>query len=398
MSSDRNSGIRTTGTYVPVVIQEDSVKAFVPDPLPPENPRMQFDADLQTLLGRANRAIGKLDGLASTRAQPDLDALIYAYTRKEAVLSSQIEGTQSSLNELLLFEHAEVPGVPIDDVRETSNYLAALEHSLQCVRSGQLPISARLIRDAHERLLKSSRGAERAPGVLRRSAVWVGGVRPRDARFIPPPWDRVPDLLGDLENYIHDDSEPTDPLIRAALVHVQFETIHPFLDGNGRVGRLLITLILCAEGLLAEPILYMSLYFKQHRDMYYETLQRVRTHGEWENWLRFFLIGVSDVSGQIIRTTERLVELREHDRATAFGLSRSSAVTGEVFDYFAKRIVASPKQLAERLGASPSSVNGALSRLEQAGIVNEVTGRKRNRLYAYGKYLEILNEDTEPLA
>lgn len=397
--NNRNSktGVRTAGRYAPVLIHNYQAESFVPFALPPDEPPIDFDSDLQNLLSRANHAVGKLDGIALSAGQPNIDLLVYAFTRKEAVLSSQIEGTQSSLSELLLFEHSYAPGVPLDDVRETSNYLSAINHGLQSIRENRLPLSVRLLREMHALLLQSTRGAEKAPGELRRSAVWIGGASPADARFIPPPWQDVPDLLADLERFIHDQPTSSDPLVKAAMAHVQFETIHPFLDGNGRLGRLLIALMLCADGLLEEPLLYLSLYFKQHRRRYYEALDRVRTGGDWEGWLRFFLAGVIEVSENTVRTTTRLVETLRSDRDRALELSRSTAITGQVFEFIAHRIVATPKELAEDLRVSPSSVSGALSRLEKAGIVGEVTGRKRNRVFVYGNYMAILNEDTEPL-
>lgn len=399
MSTTQNSeaSVRRTGTLVEVSIHEDRVNAFVPNPLPPAEPAIEFDDDMRRLLDRANHALGKLDGFASISQQPDLELLIYAYARKEAVLSSQIEGTQSSLHELLLFEAEEVPGVPVDDVRETLNYLDALSFALDQVRNDVLPISNRLIKQAHKKLLDSSRGGGKQPGAFRDSPVWIGGRRPRDARFVPPPATEIPALMADVEKFIHNDPVETSPIVKAALVHVQFETIHPFLDGNGRLGRLLITLILSAEGLLQRPLLYLSLYFKQNRDLYYESLQRVRTHGDWEGWLRFFLVGVIEVSAEAIATAGRIVELLKEDRSVALGLSRASSVTAQVFDYASNRVVVIPRRVASDLGLSPSSVNSAIQRLTDAEILEEVTGKKRNRVYAYSKYLSILNEGTEPL-
>ena len=274
------------GRYVIKQFQGETVRAFVPPPLPPVPP---VDlARFQILLEQANQAIGRLDGLASLL--PDLSLLLYTYVRKEAVLSSQIEGTQSSLSDLLLYENDEAPGAPIEDVQEVSNYVAAMNHGLERMRSG-FPLSLRLIREIHEVLLSKGRGSGKQPGEFRRSQNWIGGSRPGNAVFVPPPPELLNDCLNQFELFLHDEQTGLPLLIRAGLIHVQFETIHPFLDGNGRLGRLLITFLLCAKA-LREPILYLSLYFKTNRAAYYELLDRVRTKGDWEAWLDFFLVGV----------------------------------------------------------------------------------------------------------
>src|SRR5688572_23777783 len=274
---------RKTGTYQRSGTGDAAFEAFIPAPLPPDPPLAPTAKD-QDLLERANRAVGRLD--AMTSMLPDTSLFIYAYVRKEALVSSQIEGTQSSFADLLLYENDQVPGVPVEDAREVSSYVAALDHGLSRLRA-DLPLSLRLLREIHGVLLRDGRGSNKAPGEFRRTQVWIGGSRPGNARFVPPPADRLLECLGALEKFLHGDPVATPTLVKAALCHVQFETIHPFLDGNGRVGRLLITLLLCAEGALSAPILYLSLYFKVHRQEYYDWLQRVRTHGDWEGWVRY---------------------------------------------------------------------------------------------------------------
>jgi len=268
------------GRYVTTSWGDEQVRAFVPPPLPPKPP-VRLDT-LQLALERAGQALGRLDGLASIL--PDLPLFIYTYVRKEAVLSSQIEGTQSSLSDLLLFENDEAPGVPLADVQEVSNYVAALNHGLARLRGG-FPLSLRLIREVHEVLLSKGRGSDKQPGEFRRSQNWIGGTRPGNAVFVPPPPDLVTECMGQLELFLHEERPDLPLLVRAGLVHVQFETIHPFLDGNGRLGRLLVTFLLCAAGALHEPILYLSLFFKTNRQAYYELLDRVRVSGDWETWL-----------------------------------------------------------------------------------------------------------------
>ncbi|MDR9392110.1 MAG: Fic family protein, partial [Trueperaceae bacterium] len=273
----------------------ETVRAFVPPRLPVDPP-VDLTGRRLGALEAANRALGRLDGIDALLPDPAL--LLYGHVRKEALLSSQIEGTQSSLADLLLFEIDEAPGVPVDDVEEVSNYVAALRHGLRRLREDGFPLSARLLREAHGILLSGGRGADKAPGAFRRTQNWVGGTRPSNAVFVPPPPPLVPDLVDDLERFLHDEGTYTPPLVKAAIAHVQFETIHPFLDGNGRLGRLLVTLSLCHDDALREPSLYLSLYFKRHRAVYYDRLQRVRTEGAWEAWLDFFLEGVRDTATQ----------------------------------------------------------------------------------------------------
>jgi Fic family protein len=380
------------GAFTRIQRGQASYTAFHPSSLPPDPP-LALDAELHGLLDRANQSLGRLDGITLLLADPS--QFLYAFIRKEAVLSSQIEGTVSSLSDLLLFENEAVPGVPMEDLKETANYIGALNHGVNSIASGDLPLCNRLLREVHERLLHSGRGADKAPGEFRRSQNWLGGTGPGDARFVPPPWEEVEPAMSDLERFLHDVPVPTPVLIKAALAHVQFETIHPFLDGNGRVGRLLITLLLVDQGVLRRPLLYLSLYLKRNRDAYYEYLQRVRTDGAWEDWLRFFLEGVIDVAESTTATTRGIVEMIDRDRARIHELGRGAATALRVHDLAVKRVVVKPPTAAEALGLSEPPVYAAIARLEEVGILREVTGRARGKTYVYGEYMDILNEGTE---
>jgi Fic family protein len=371
----------------------EAVRAFHPDPLPP-TPPLHVDGDLRDVLDRALLALGRLDSV--TTLLPDTHLFLYNYVRKEAVLSSQIEGTQSSLSDLLAYEADAAPGVPLDDVVEVSNYVAALELGLRRIREG-FPLSVRLLREIHAELLRAGRGAEKQPGELRRSQNWIGGTRPGNAIFVPPPPQEVPACLGALERWLHDDPVRTPTILKAALAHVQFETIHPFLDGNGRVGRLLVTLLLCAEGVLTEPLLYLSLYLKQHRETYYALLTRVRTEGDWEDWVRFFADGVRETADGAVLTARRLVRLFQEDRSRIQEIGRLSGSGLRVHDALRERPLTHATWLATRTGLSPAAVHRTLGALEREGVVREVTGRRRDRLYSYAAYLQILSEGTEPL-
>jgi Fic family protein len=357
-------------------------------------PPLRIDAPMQKLLDRTNQALGRLDGI--TLLLPDPDQFIYTFVRKEAVLSSQIEGTQSSLSDLLLFEHDAAPGALREDARETANYIAALDLGLtQIARPGAPPLSARLLRDVHRRLLQTGRGADKNPGEFRRDQNWLGGARPSVARFVPPPWQEVVPAMAALEKFIHDDPEPMPVLVKAALAHAQFETIHPFLDGNGRVGRLLITLLFCSESVLSRPLLYLSLYFKRNRDSYYEHLQRVRTDGAWEDWLNFFLEGVIEVAESTTQTTQHIVAMVERDRKEIHSFGRAAATAHRVHDLATSSVVIGASFAIDRLGLTGPPVYAAIDRLEKAGILREATGRQRGKLYVYNEYLAILNDGTE---
>lgn len=382
-----------TGRYETTATAGEAVHAFVPSPLPPQPP-LDLGGARVRLLEWALLACGRLDGV--TALLPDPDLFLYAYVRREAVLSSQIEGTQSSLSDLLLFELEEAPGVPFDDVVEVSNYVAALEHALARLAGG-FPLSNRLLREAHERLLARGRGAEKQPGEFRASQNWIGGTRPGNARFVPPPPQLVTDCMAGLECFIHATDDGLPALVRAGLAHVQFETIHPFLDGNGRVGRLLIALMLFDGRVLAQPLLYLSLYFKQHRHEYYRLLDTVRQDGDWEGWIDFFLDGVAGTAQSAVDTAHRLLALFRDDAVQVQSLGRAAANALRVFDAFRRRPLSTIGALAERTGASYPTVSRSVDALERLGIVREITGRKRERVFAYSRYLDILNEGTEPL-
>ncbi len=383
----------STGEYEITATGDETVRAFVPAPLPPDPP-LDLSGARQRLLERALLACGRLDGV--TALLPDPDLFLYAYVRREAVLSSQIEGTQSSLSDLLLFELDEAPGVPFDDVVEVSNYVAALEHGMARLRGG-FPLSNRLLREVHKELLARGRGADKQPGEFRRTQNWIGGTRPGNATFVPPPPQHVEDCMASLERFIHAAEDGLPALVKASLAHVQFETIHPFLDGNGRVGRLLISLMLFDAGVLGQPLLYLSYYFKQHRTEYYRLLDTVRSEGDWEAWLDFFLEGVASTAGSAVDSAHRLLALFRDDAARVQTLGRATANALRVFDALRNRPLATLPALTEQTGASYPTVARAVEALENLGIVREITGRKRERVFAYTRYLDILNEGTEPL-
>lgn len=369
----------------------EPVKAFVPPPLPPA------DLDLSGLhqhLDRANQALGRLDGL--TVLLPDVRFLLYLYVRKEALLSSQIEGTQSSFVDVLLFENKVPTTVPKEDVEEVSNYVAGMQHGLRRLHGG-FPLSLRLIREIHAILLRGGRGANRTPGEFRRSQNWIGGSRPGNASFVPPPPAEMMECLDRFERFLHDEKHRLPLLVEAGLVHVQFESIHPFLDGNGRLGRLLITLLLCAKRALKEPLLYLSLYFKTHRSKYYDLLQRVRTEGAWEEWLQFFLEGTIATAQEAAETATRILRLFSTDRQKIQRLGRSSSSALRVHEYMQRKPIANIAAIAKALKLSIPTVTVALNHLVRIGIVEEVTGKRRDRLFTYSRYFNIVSKGTEPL-
>lgn len=385
--------LRKTGEYVTISTVGETVKAFVPNGLPP-NPPLVLDAELSAILDQAHLELGRLDG--ATTVLPDTSLFLYMYVRKEAVLSSQIEGTQSSLSDLLLFEMDAVPGVSLDDVQEVSNYVAAMDHGLRRLREG-FPLCNRLICEIHGKLLAKGRGAEKKPGEFRTSQNWIGGTRPGNARYVPPPPERLPACLSAFEKFLNDDPERTPTLLKAALAHVQFETLHPFLDGNGRLGRLLITLLFCREQVLREPMLYLSLYFKRHRETYYDLLQRVRLTGDWESWVSFFAEAVRDSARQSVATANELTAMIRRDRSAVQALGRLAGSAYRVFDALTARPVLSAAAACAKTGLAPHTVLKVMAALEKAGIVRETTGQKRNRLFCYDSYLKVLSEGTEPL-
>jgi Fic family protein len=379
------------GRYVTISTVGEKAQAFVPAPLPPRPP-IDWTPELRSKFDQALLALGRLDSVSTLL--PDTSLFLYMYVRKEAVLSSMIEGTQSSLSDLLLFELDQQPGVPLDDVREVSNYAAALDHGLRRLEEG-LPLSLRLFREIHGVLLTTGRGSNQTPGEFRRSQNWIGGTRPGNAAFVPPPAEEVLECMSKLELFLHDQPEPTPVLLKAALAHVQFETIHPFLDGNGRLGRLLITLLLCSRSVLREPMLYLSLYFKTHRQYYYELLNNVRMTGDWEAWLDFFAEAVIVTATQAVETAQQLLDLSNQDRDKISGLGRAAASTLQVHRSLMEHPIATSGSLVEKTGITPATVNKALGHLEQLGIVKELTAQKRNRLFSYAGYIEIMSRGTE---
>ncbi|ABL71381.1 Fic family protein [Paracoccus denitrificans] len=379
------------GRYVETPVAGEMVRAFVPPPLPPK-PQIDVLALLDRL-SLAERALGRLDGI--TMLLPRQELFLYMYVRKEAVLSSQIEGTQSTLTDLLRFETEAQAGEPIDDIREVSNYVDAMMYGLE--RLEELPLSLRLIREMHARLLQSGRGDTKSPGDFRRSQNWIGGSRPGNALYVPPPVTELDACLDALERFIHEDGSQLPALIKAGLLHVQFETIHPFLDGNGRIGRLLVTLYLCVNGVLRKPLLYLSLYLKTHRADYYRLLQEVRENGNWEAWLDFFLAGVAETANQAFEAATRIVDLFKEDRERITNESDRAGSTLRIHDLFQQNPFLTSNQLVQKTGLSAPTVNAALADLEKMGIVEEVTGRKRGRVFSYQRYLAILSEGTDPL-
>jgi Fic family protein len=377
---------RETGRYITTSTFGELVKAFVPNPLPPQPP-VELDNALNEMLINAALSLGRLDSISTLL--PDRDIFLYYYVRKEAVLSSQIEGTQSSLSDLLLFENDFTPGVPIADVTEVSRYVAALEHGMTRLREG-FPLSLRLLKEIHGILLESGRGSNMVPGEFRRSQNWIGGTRPGMARHVPPPPDVLMDCMGALEKFLHNEPIRTPILLKAALVHVQFETIHPFLDGNGRIGRLLITLLFCLEGVLHEPLLYVSLYFKRHRQEYYDHLQAVRTEGDWESWIAFFLEAVQVTAEQSVASAKRLANCIRDDRIQIERVPRIAGSLLQTHAYMTRRIVGDITKISQTTGLSFNTIKTSLKQLEALGIVREVTGRQRDRVWIWEKGLRIL--------
>ena len=383
-----------TGHYQVTSYGGEVVRAFIPAPLPPDPP-LALEGTLQQSLEEALLALGRLDSVTQLLPNPLL--FIYNYVRKEAVLSSQIEGTQSSLSDLLLFEHGQAPGAPTDDVVEVSNYVSALNHGLERLRGG-FPLSSRLIREIHKVLLSSGRGSEKLPGEFRTSQNWIGGTRPGNAAYVPPPHTEVIECMGALERFLHTREDGLPMLARAGMAHVQFETIHPFLDGNGRVGRLLITFLLCEAGVLGEPLLYLSLYFKRHRSTYYDLLDSVRRTGDWEKWLAFFFEGVQETAQSTVATTRQLLDVFEEDHAsiTRHGSRRAGSAL-RVHQVLTSRPLLSLSDAQKESGLAFPGASSGMNLLVELGIAREITGRRRNRLFAYDRYLDTLNEGTEPI-
>jgi Fic family protein len=382
-----NATLTPSGRYETSTVSGERVRAFVPAPLPPE--RLDVSG-LQTILAEANQALGRLDGMTSTL--PGLNLFLYSYVRKEAVLSSQIEGTQSSLSDLLFYENAETPGVPLQDVEEVSNYVAALQHGLKRLEGG-FPLSLRLIREVHKVLLSKGRGSHAQPGEFRRSQNWIGGSRPGTAAYVPPPPEYVQDCLSQMEAFLHQEDDGLPLLLRAGLVHAQFETIHPFLDGNGRVGRMLVTLLLTDKRLLNEPVLYLSLYFKKHRSVYYDRLNGTRHRNGWNEWLDFFLQGVRDTANQAAQTALEIERLFDEDSRKIEQLGRATPSALVVYQIAQARPIFSIRHATEETGLSFPTASAAVQRLVAAGMLKECSGKRRDRLFVYTKYLDILNQE-----
>lgn len=378
------------GDFTQCSVAGETYSCYTPRVLPPI-PAIEMEK-IYPLLDQANISLGRLDGLSIILPDPSL--FLYMYIRKEAVLSSQIEGTQSTLSELLQYENQDAPGAPNEDVVDISNYVSAMEHGLKRIHDG-FPLSLRLIREMHEILLSKGRGSSKQPGEFRCSQNWIGGTRPGTAHFVPTPPEKMTDALSQLEKFLHDETLPT--LVKAALAHHQFETIHPFLDGNGRLGRLLITFILCVDGTLQEPMLYLSLYFKTHRKSYYEHLQYVRETGDWEEWIQFFLKGVIETATQAFKTAQQMLKLFSGDREKIETSGKPSDSILAVHHYLQKRPIAEAKKVMKHCKISLPTANKSLQQLMALGIVKEITGKDRNKIYAYQKYLDILNESGLPI-
>jgi Fic family protein len=374
------------GTYLEIAAADERFRAFVPAALPPVPPIVWSPA-LRRRFDDALVALGRLDALSEHL--PNASLLLYSFVRKEAVLSSQIEGTQSSLADLLLYEVDEQPGVPVEDTREVSRCVAALEYGLTTLRSG-LPLSMRLLCGMHEVLMSHPGGHGKTPGEVRRSQVWIGGTRPGNAAFVPPPVHALAACLTSFEQFLNDVPEHTPPLIKAALAHVQFETIHPFLDGNGRLGRLLIVLQLIADGVLHQPMLYPSLFFKRHRALYYELLNEVRLHGDWERWLDFFAEAVHTSATQAVATARALLELVHADRDRIATLGRAAASALLIHQSLQRQPITNSLALVKATGLTAATVNKSLVHLERIGVIAELTNRQRGRVFAYRRYVDEL--------
>ncbi|MBE9556084.1 MAG: Fic family protein [Proteobacteria bacterium] len=381
-----NRAARTTGRYVR---QMEGYNAFIPEALPPAPP-VRIDGEMQVLLSRADRALGRLDGSIQTLPNPEL--FIFMYVRKEAVLSSQIEGTQASINDVLEVEAQIFDPERPNDVGEVLNYVNAMNYGLQ--RQETLPMSLRLIREIHKLLMQGVRGNQLNPGEFRESQNWIGvmGGTISDASFVPPPPSQLMDVLGDFERFLHADVD-IPALIRIGLMHAQFETIHPFLDGNGRVGRLLITFLLCQQEILSKPVLYLSHYFKKHRQRYYELLQGTRDNGDWESWLKFFLEGVAEVSNEATQTARKIVDMREdHRRLIIQRLGRVAGNGINVLEHLFEQPIVQVNKVAELLGVTYQSANALMAKFEEEGLVREITGHVRNRRFSYTSYISLFSD------
>jgi Fic family protein len=371
------------------ILQIEGYKAFIPKPLPPI-PEIEMNQEMWNLLSQADRALGRLDGATDVLPNPDL--FVFMYVRKEAVLSSQIEGTQASLIDVLEFESQAVEPDNPQDVEEVVNYIAAINYGLKCLK--ELPVSLRLIREIHQELMKGVRGSERNPGEFRRTQNWIGagGCSLAKATYVPPPPYEMLQSLDNLEKFLHS-PQPMPILIKIGLAHAQFETIHPFLDGNGRTGRLLITFLLCEQNILQRPLLYISYYFKMHRTEYYDRLQAVRDTGNWEDWLKFFLRGVYEVAQEAAATARKIVKLKEEHRQLLLGeMGRKSGSAIALLESLYFKPIFTVEHVAEITNLSYPNANALIKKLVGIGLLREITGQKRNRVFSYAPYLDVFGD------
>lgn len=379
------------GRYDILKIGGEEVRAFIPNKLPLKQP-LKIDAELARKLDNALVSLGRLDSISEIL--PDSSLFLYMYVRKEAVLSSMIEGTQSSISDLLVYELEGIPGVPIDDAMEVSNYVKALEYGVKRIDEG-FPVSSRLFKEIHNILLSKGRGSTKEPGQYRTSQNWIGGTRPGNAVFVPPPPNMVESCMGNLEKFIHDMKSVTPVLLKAAISHVQFEKIHPFLDGNGRLGRLLISLLLYENKVLQKPLLYLSLYFKIHRQAYYEHLTNVRINGDWEKWIDFFADAVIHTSNQAVNTAKNLIALINSHESKVNSMGRASSTALVVYRCFVKQPVLNANTIQTQTSLSAATIHSSLENLIKLGILEEVSQKKRNKIFVYKEYINILNKGTE---
>lgn len=385
--------MRATGRKLTRTIGGEEVTTFVPAGLPPREPSLDLTGGRSRLLARAEHSLARLE--VAGEMVPSIDWFIYAFVRKEAVVSSQIEGTQATLIDLLEYEAEEDDRPPVEDVREVCNYLDALKYARGQLASPKgLPLSMRLLHEAHRRLMRGVGGASKQPGEVRRSQNWIGGTRPGNAVFVPPPPEEVPTLLGELEKYLHAEDR-LSPLVRIGLAHVQFETIHPYLDGNGRIGRLLVTLLLEHWKLLSAPLLYLSLYFKRHRAEYYRLLGEVRKSGDWEAWIDFFLEGVATIADEAVATARDVFALVNADRQRVLAASSASVIAVRLLELLPLHPVVTIPGIVKLLETTKPTAGKAVQLLEGAGVMVETSGKKRDRTFAYKRYLDRLRAGTE---
>ncbi len=386
---------RITGDRRTTIVGEERVSAFLPRPLPPRDPPLRIRGVLAALHVDATAALGRL--VVAGDMVPSTNWLLYGFVRKEAVVTSQIEGTEATLMDVVTYEATRKSERPAD-VEEVSNYVEALSFARsEIARRGGLPLSVRLLCAAHQRLMRGVRGADRLPGTVRTSQNWIGGPRPGKARFVPPPPEAVPGLLSDLERWLHA-KDKLPPLVRVGLAHVQFETIHPFLDGNGRIGRLLVALLLEHWGLLRSPLLYVSLAFKRRRAEYYQRLSAVRTRGDWEGWTKFFLRCVRESADDGVSTAKRLFRLVGKDRQALTRQRGATIHALRLFDLLPEHPVVTLPRCVALLQTTKPTATKAIEALRRVHVLDEITGRRRNRIYTYAGYLKILGEESAPSA